>query len=107
MHPDERDGHNDSSESGDEDGRFGKPVRWILTDRVIGRHEILPFGGTDAAHQFERSGHSWTQREKLAPADGQGADYFATSVALSPETALVGANDSNEEKLGGAYAFDR
>ena len=50
---------------------------------------------TGAAYVFLRSGVTWTQQHKLTAPDGGNNDSFGVSVALSGETALVGANDDD------------
>ena len=67
--------------------------------------------GTDAgaAYIFVRSGTTWTQQAKLTAADGASNDQFGVSVALSGDTALVGAifNDGAASDAGAAYVFVR
>ncbi|WP_282416490.1 hypothetical protein [Polyangium sp. 15x6] len=67
--------------------------------------------GTDSgsAYVFVRSGATWTQQAKVLASDGAGADYFGYSVALSGDTALVGAyNDADKgTSSGSVYAFER
>jgi hypothetical protein len=70
--------------------------------------------GTNAeqgsAYVFTRSGTSWSLQQKLTAADGAAGDYFGNSVALSGETALMGAGaddiDANDNQ-GSAYVFTR
>ena len=52
-----------------------------------------------AAYVFTRSGTTWTQ-QKLTASDGAAGDWFGASVALSGDTALVGA-------FSAAYVFTR
>jgi MYXO-CTERM domain-containing protein len=63
--------------------------------------------GEDAgsAYVFVRSGTSWTEDAKLEARDGAGADFFGSSVALSGDTALVGA--AGGDTAGSAYVFVR
>ena len=64
--------------------------------------------GQGSAYVFTRSGVVWTQQAKLVASDGAGNDNFGISVALSGDTALVGAHlddvgaNSNQ---GSAYLF--
>ena len=44
-----------------------------------------------SAYVFTRSGTTWTQQAKLTASDGAADDCFGDSVALSGDTALVGA----------------
>ena len=49
--------------------------------------------GADAgsAYVFVRSGGTWTQQEKLTASDAAAGDQFGVSVAVSGDTAVVGA----------------
>ena len=63
-----------------------------------------------SAYVFVRSGTTWTQQQQLIAADGAADDRFATSVALSGETALVGAvydDVGGNPDQGSAYIFLR
>lgn len=69
-----------------------------------------------SAYVFSRDGGSWTQQAKLAASDGDEADRFGTSVAVSDDgtTAVIGAGgdeDPNGESGGlfggSAYVFSR
>lgn len=62
---------------------------------------------TGAAYVFTRSGGVWKQQEKLLASDGEGFDLFGGSVALSGDTALVGALQAGLGKTGEAYVFIR
>ena len=65
---------------------------------------------TGAAYVFTRSAGSWTQQAKLIAADGATGDGFGLSVALSGETALIGAPGHAVEgkaNAGAAYVFTR
>jgi hypothetical protein len=63
-----------------------------------------------SAYVFTRSGTTWSQQQQLTAADGAATDMFGVSVALSGDTALVGAYradvDSNIDQ-GSAYVFTR
>lgn len=67
--------------------------------------------GVDAgsAYVFTRTGTTWKQQVKLTAPDGEADDRFGRSVALSGETALVGAmfQDTKGENSGSAYVFKR
>jgi len=71
----------------------------------------LDDGGADLCHQgsayvFTRTGGTWSQQAQLTASDGAAGDQFGRSVALSGDTALVGATGANAGK-GAAYAFTR
>ncbi|MBI1763268.1 MAG: putative Ig domain-containing protein [Acidobacteria bacterium] len=59
-----------------------------------------------SAYVFTRTGVTWTQQQKLVANDGAVADNFGLAVALSNETALIGAPNGNL-KRGAAYVFTR
>lgn len=63
-----------------------------------------------AAYVFVRDGSTWGQQAKLTAADGAAGDQFGLSVAISGDSALVGANGHDvgpNEDQGAAYLFDR
>ena len=62
-----------------------------------------------AAYVFVRGGTSWSQQAKLTAADGAEADQFGISVAVSGNTAVVGAygDDDLGMSSGSAYVFVR
>ncbi len=66
--------------------------------------------GNGSAYVFIRSGTTWTQQTKFAASDGAAQDWFGGSVALSGDTALVGADgddDARGSQCGSAYVFTR
>ena len=63
-----------------------------------------------SAYVFTRSAGVWSQQAQLTAGDGQAGDVFGNSVALSGDTALLGANGHNiggNRALGSAYVFTR
>jgi hypothetical protein len=63
-----------------------------------------------AAYVFVRNGDSWTEQAKLFASDGDNDDEFAWSVALSGDTALIGAwrdDIMGVVDQGSAYVFTR
>lgn len=62
-----------------------------------------------SVYVFTRSGTTWTQRQKLLPADGVTDMQFGISLALDGDTALIGANrdDDNGNRSGSAYVYTR
>ena len=62
-----------------------------------------------SAYVFVRSGTSWIQEAKLTASDAAESDLFGLSVALSGDTALVGAlfDDDAGSDSGSAYVFKR
>jgi uncharacterized repeat protein (TIGR01451 family) len=61
-----------------------------------------------SAYVFDFDGTSWSETAKLKSTDGAAGDYFGTSVSLSGDRALVGANgdDDNGTSSGSAYVFE-
>lgn len=63
-------------------------------------------GNAGSAYVFTRSGSTWIQQAKLTPSNGAANDIFGSSVALSGDTALIGAN-GHAGGSGSVYAFIR
>ncbi len=91
---------------------FGQSVAISGETALVG----APFDDVDAdvdqgsAYVFTRSGTTWTQQAQLTAFDGAGSDQFGISVALSGDTALVGAptdDVGNTGDQGSAYVFTR
>jgi len=63
--------------------------------------------GTIAAYTFYFDGSSWVEQQKLISSDGAGFDFFGKSVAISGDTAIVGAygDDDKGSYSGSAYFF--
>ena len=100
--------------AGDASGydRFGSAVAISGDTALIGARADDTASGTDvgSAYAFVRSGTAWSQQAKLTASDAEGAESFGSSVALSGDTALVGApNDATPAGVasGSAYAFTR
>lgn len=69
-------------------------------------------GVTDkgAAYVFVRNGTAWAQQQKLAASDGAADDLFGVDVAISGDTAVVGAyldDEGAKQNQGAAYVFVR
>jgi len=67
-------------------------------------------GDQGSAYVFTRSGTAWTQKQKLTASDSAPGDRFGISVALSGNTAVVGADDDDigaNGNQGSAYVFTR
>lgn len=57
-----------------------------------------------AAYVFVRHGSTWSLEQRLAASDGQAGDFFGSSLALSGNTVIVGANQKAGLQ-GAAYVF--
>jgi len=62
-----------------------------------------------SAYVYDRVGGVWTQTAKLLASDSGAGDWFGLSVAISGDTAVVGAryDDDLGEDSGSAYVFER
>jgi len=89
---------------------FGRVVALSGETAVVGaiNHDD---GGSNSgsAYVFVRSGTAWSQQEKLAASDAAANDFFGFSVAISGDTAVIGAGGSDDtgESSGSAYVFVR
>ncbi len=68
--------------------------------------------GNGAAYVFQRDqggAHNWGEVKKLTASDAQEGDNFGWSVAISGDTAIVGAyrEDAGGDQAGAAYVFQR
>ena len=89
---------------------FGRSVALSGDTALVGSW-LDDDGGSDSgsAYVFVRSGGVWTQQAKLTASDGASLDYLGGSVALSGDTALLGAggDDDGGSESGAAYVFVR
>jgi hypothetical protein len=85
--------------------QFGWSVAVSGETAVIGARGDGGFSG--AAYVFVRNGSTWTEQQKLTAADGAIFNEFGSSVAISGETAVIGADDELGSNSGAAYVFVR
>ena len=89
---------------------FGKSVS-VSGDRLLVGAPGKDNGGVNfgSAYIFMRSGTAWTQQQKLTAPDGAANDSFGSTVAVSGDTAIIGAlsNDEKGVDSGAAYVFTR
>jgi hypothetical protein len=62
------------------------------------------FGLNGSAYVFTSNGRTWSQTAELSANDGEPEDFFAASVALSGDSALIGAPFDNSG-AGSAYLY--
>lgn len=91
---------------------FGYSSSLSADTALIGAYGQDIGGNVDqgAAYVFVRNGTTWTQQAKLVASDGATNDNLAESVALSGDTALVGAyldDVGANANQGSAYVFVR
>jgi hypothetical protein len=92
--------------------RFGISVALSGDTALVGAWLDDVGGNADqgSAYVFVRGGSTWTQQAQLLAADGAGDDGFGFSVALSGNTALVGARTDDvggNTNQGSAYVYTR
>ena len=91
---------------GDVGDRFGYSVAISGNTAIVG----APFNDSDnsidsgSAYIFTNNGGTWSEIEKLTAMDGDVGDRFGYSVAISGNTAIVGASGDDSSK-GSAYIF--
>lgn len=87
---------------------FGNAVSLLGDTALIGASPFV-IGGAErgSAYVFTRSGTAWSQKVKLTPADAAGGDFFAGSVALAADTALISSaqDDDKGTDSGSVYFF--
>ena len=90
--------------------QFGRSVAISGATAVVGAGGDDDNGpGSGSAYIFTHSGTNWTEQAKLTASDGVTGDWFGSSVAISGDTAIVGArhDNPNSSKSGSAYVFVR
>jgi len=68
------------------------------------------FLSAGAVFAYVRNGDTWTHQAKLIAPDAAASDLFGHSVALSGDTAVIGAINNNSNgviRVGSAYVFTR
>jgi len=99
---------------GTQDDRFGNSVG-ISGDTIIvgafGDDWVLGAAHSGSAYIFTRITNTWSQQQKLRASDGAAYDAFGNSVAISGDTAIIGAftdsTVSGGPDAGSAYLFVR
>jgi hypothetical protein len=87
---------------------FGVALALDGTTLLVGAN--VDSTGVGAAYVFTLEGEIWTKQARLAASDGAELDFFGSAVALSGDTAVVGAPGRDEPgvaEAGAAYVFVR
>ncbi len=91
---------------------FGYSVALSSDIALIGAHfNDYDVDGVDSgsAYVFKRSGTTWSQQAKLTAADATAGDQFGGRVAISGDSALIGARLVDDDVYGvdsgSAYVF--
>ncbi len=94
---------------GPQDPILGESVVLLGSTALVGAPGAGDDVATGAAYVFSRVGSSWTLDATLLAADGVSGDRFGTAVALSGDTAVIGApeHDDQGSNAGAAYVFVR
>lgn len=90
--------------------QFGVSVAVNGDTAVVGSYLNDEAGNNNgAAYVFVRTGESWSQQAKLTASDSADFDNFGSAVAISGDTAVVGAYGDDDEFMdsGAAYVFVR
>ena len=101
-----------AAEAGAEGDRMGYAIA-LEGDTALVAARYDDFAGAvdrGSVYVFTRSGTSWSQQAKLVAGDGAENDEFGTSVALSGNTAVVGAvfdDVGANADQGSVYVFTR
>ena len=100
-----------ASDAATDDG-FGVAVSLAEDTAVVGAFVADWSGRIDAgaAYVFARKGTNWIEQAKLTASRGTESDRFGSSVAISGETVVVGANRadlSEESDSGASYIYVR
>ncbi len=92
---------------------FGQTVAISGTRAVVGAPEDDDLGNqSGSAYVFELDPNNglWSKVAKLTANDGEANDIFGSSVTISGETIIVGANEHSHQDInnnGAAYVFQR
>jgi MYXO-CTERM domain-containing protein len=87
---------------------FGSAIALAADTAVVGAR--FDNGTRGAAYVFVRLNGVWSEQQKLTGSDGVSGDAMGSSVALSGDTALVGAEQDaigTNDAQGSAYVFVR
>lgn len=96
--------------SGNAGDMFGQAVDIAGNSILVGSPRADAKGvDSGAAYVFTWNGTSYVEQKKLTPIDPKDGDHFGSAVAMSGETAIVGAPDADVfgADSGAAYAFFR
>jgi hypothetical protein len=87
---------------------FGNSVS-IWGDTAVVGVQFDDDGGNNkgSAYVFRFNGSNWVEEQKLLASDGEAGDTFGSSVGISGDTIVIGANgdDDNDSQSGSAYIF--
>ena len=88
--------------------QFGVSVSISGDTAIVGAYgEDTGSSNVGAAYIYQYNGSSWIQKQKIQASDKEQSDNFGWSVAISGNTAIVGANgeDTGGSGAGAAYIY--
>ncbi len=88
--------------------KFGQSVAISGDYAIVGAYGDNGKGASSgAAYIFQYNGTSWLEMQKLSATDETSWNKFGQSVAISGDTAIIGAHGDNDkgESAGAAYVF--
>ena len=83
---------------------FGGTIAISGTVMLVGAYSASGNKGEAYAYTTSDGGASWTFADTLAASDGAGSDYFAQSVAMDGDYAIIGAS-GKDSSTGAGYVF--
>lgn len=89
---------------------FGGAVAISGDVALVGNADDNDLGShSGSAYLYARTGSQWAEQQKVLASDGTQGDWFGWSVAVSGDTALVGAYGRDDKGIdsGAAYVFVR
>ncbi len=91
---------------------FGSSISISGDYTIVGADGDDVGGNTDqgSAYIFFRSGTTWTQQAKITASDGIASDNFGSSISISGDYVIVGANEDDvgsNSNQGSAYIFHK
>lgn len=95
---------------GNDDDIFGAAVGIDGDTLIVGApNDDVVDWDSGSAYIFTKSAGAWVQQQKLVPADAADGDAFGYSVAVSGDTAVIGAcyDDTAGSDAGAVYVFTR
>ena len=100
-----------TASDGMEDDYLGRSVAISGDTALVGANQDFnPGNYSGSAYIYQRRANgSWSEIQKLTNADSNPSDQFGSDVAISGDTALVGAykDDDNGSGSGSAYLYQR
>lgn len=102
-----------NSSDGLADDAFGSSVAISGSFAIVGAptDDVADNASQGSAYIFEYDDNAWVQRAKLTAEDGFPSDNFGTSVAISGDTVVIGAENDDivfaNDNQGSAYVFTR